>query len=101
MRYGENPHQNAAFYHELVTVAGSIANYTQVQGKELSYNNIGDADATWELVKTFDQCACVIVKHANSLWCGHRRYRVVRLQVGALPRIPLQHLAALLRLIEQ
>ena len=68
MRYGENPHQNAAFYRELTTVAGSIANYTQVQGKELSYNNIGDADATWELVKTFDQCACVIVKHANP--CG-------------------------------
>jgi len=68
MRYGENPHQNAAFYRELTTVAGSIANYTQVQGKELSYNNIGDADATWELVKTFEQCACVIVKHANP--CG-------------------------------
>ncbi len=68
MRYGENPHQNAAFYRELTAVAGSIANYTQVQGKELSYNNIGDADATWELVKTFDQCACVIVKHANP--CG-------------------------------
>ncbi len=68
MRYGENPHQNAAFYRELNPVAGSIANYTQVQGKELSYNNIGDADATWELVKTFDQCACVIVKHANP--CG-------------------------------
>ena len=68
MRYGENPHQNAAFYRELTTVAGSIANYTQLQGKELSYNNIGDADATWELVKTFDQCACVIVKHANP--CG-------------------------------
>ena len=68
MRYGENPHQNAAFYRELATVPGSIANYTQVQGKELSYNNIGDADATWELVKTFEQCACVIVKHANP--CG-------------------------------
>ncbi|MDO8207593.1 MAG: bifunctional phosphoribosylaminoimidazolecarboxamide formyltransferase/IMP cyclohydrolase [Gallionella sp.] len=68
MRYGENPHQNAAFYRELTTIAGSIANYTQVQGKELSYNNIGDADATWELVKTFEQCACVIVKHANP--CG-------------------------------
>jgi phosphoribosylaminoimidazolecarboxamide formyltransferase/IMP cyclohydrolase len=47
MRYGENPHQNAAFYRELNPVAGSIANYTQVQGKELSYNNIGDADANW------------------------------------------------------
>ncbi|GAB4116067.1 MAG: bifunctional phosphoribosylaminoimidazolecarboxamide formyltransferase/IMP cyclohydrolase [Sideroxydans sp.] len=68
MRYGENPHQRAAFYRELTPLAGSIANYTQVQGKELSYNNIGDADATWELVKTFDQPACVIVKHANP--CG-------------------------------
>lgn len=68
MRYGENPHQQAAFYRDLTPLAGSIANYTQVQGKELSYNNIGDADATWELVKTFDQPACVIVKHANP--CG-------------------------------
>ncbi|MDP2759927.1 MAG: bifunctional phosphoribosylaminoimidazolecarboxamide formyltransferase/IMP cyclohydrolase [Sideroxyarcus sp.] len=68
MRYGENPHQKAAFYRELTPLAGSIANYTQVQGKELSYNNIGDADATWELVKTFEQPACVIVKHANP--CG-------------------------------
>ena len=67
-RYGENPHQKAAFYRELTALPGSIANYTQVQGKELSYNNIGDADATWELVKTFEQCACVIVKHANP--CG-------------------------------
>jgi len=68
MRYGENPHQKAAFYRDLIPLAGSIANYSQVQGKELSYNNIGDADATWELVKTFDQPACVIVKHANP--CG-------------------------------
>ncbi|MFY9261194.1 MAG: bifunctional phosphoribosylaminoimidazolecarboxamide formyltransferase/IMP cyclohydrolase [Gallionella sp.] len=68
MRYGENPHQNAAFYRDLNSVSGSIADYTQVQGKELSYNNIGDADAAWELVKTFDQPACVIVKHANP--CG-------------------------------
>lgn len=68
MRYGENPHQHAAFYRELTAIAGSVANYTQVQGKALSYNNIGDADATWELVKTFEQCACVIVKHANP--CG-------------------------------
>ncbi|NNM69823.1 MAG: bifunctional phosphoribosylaminoimidazolecarboxamide formyltransferase/IMP cyclohydrolase [Gallionella sp.] len=68
MRYGENPHQKAAFYRDLTPLPGSIANYTQVQGKELSYNNIGDADATWELVKTFDQPACVIVKHANP--CG-------------------------------
>ncbi len=68
MRYGENPHQNAAFYRDLVAVPGSISGYTQLQGKELSYNNIGDADAAWELVKTFDQPACVIVKHANP--CG-------------------------------
>ena len=68
MRYGENPHQQAAFYRDLQAVAGSIADYTQLQGKELSYNNVGDADAAWELVKTFDQPACVIVKHANP--CG-------------------------------
>ena len=68
MRYGENPHQSAAFYRDLNTVPGGIADYTQLQGKELSYNNIGDADAAWECVKTFDQPACVIVKHANP--CG-------------------------------
>ena len=68
MRYGENPHQNAAFYRDLNAVPGGIANYTQLQGKELSYNNIGDADAAWECVKTFEQPACVIVKHANP--CG-------------------------------
>ncbi|MFA6014308.1 MAG: bifunctional phosphoribosylaminoimidazolecarboxamide formyltransferase/IMP cyclohydrolase [Gallionellaceae bacterium] len=68
MRYGENPHQQAAFYRDLNPVAGGISDYTQLQGKELSYNNIGDADAAWELVKTFDQPACVIVKHANP--CG-------------------------------
>jgi len=68
MRYGENPHQHAAFYRDLNPVKGGISDYTQVQGKELSYNNIGDADAAWELVKSFDQPACVIVKHANP--CG-------------------------------
>jgi len=68
MRYGENPHQNAAFYRDLSPVVGGISDYTQLQGKELSYNNIGDADAAWELVKTFDLPACVIVKHANP--CG-------------------------------
>jgi phosphoribosylaminoimidazolecarboxamide formyltransferase / IMP cyclohydrolase len=68
MRYGENPHQSAAFYRDLNRVAGAIADYTQVQGKELSYNNVGDADAAWECVKTFEQTACVIVKHANP--CG-------------------------------
>jgi len=68
MRYGENPHQQAAFFRDLNPVKGGISDYTQLQGKELSYNNIGDADAAWELVKTFDQPACVIVKHANP--CG-------------------------------
>ena len=68
MRYGENPHQSAAFYRDASPFAGAIAGYAQIQGKELSYNNIGDADAAWECVKTFDTPACVIVKHANP--CG-------------------------------
>ena len=68
LRYGENSHQSAAFYRETNPVAGSIAAYTQLQGKELSYNNIADSDAAWECVKSFDVPACVIVKHANP--CG-------------------------------
>ncbi len=68
LRYGENPHQNAAFYRDLEPAPGSLARYSQLQGKELSYNNIGDADAAWECVKTFSAPACVIVKHANP--CG-------------------------------
>ena len=68
MRYGENPHQSAAFYRDMQPAAGSLASYTQLQGKELSYNNVGDADAAWECVKTFSEPACVIVKHANP--CG-------------------------------
>jgi len=68
LRYGENPHQQAAFYRDLIPVPGALSNYVQKQGKELSYNNIADADAAWECVKTFEQAACVIVKHANP--CG-------------------------------
>jgi phosphoribosylaminoimidazolecarboxamide formyltransferase/IMP cyclohydrolase len=68
MRYGENPHQAAAFYREDRPAAGLLAGWTQAQGKELSYNNIADADAAWECVRTFDAPACVIVKHANP--CG-------------------------------
>ncbi|MDT7835571.1 bifunctional phosphoribosylaminoimidazolecarboxamide formyltransferase/IMP cyclohydrolase [Aquabacterium sp. OR-4] len=68
MRYGENPHQSAAFYRELKPAAGTLAHWQQLQGKELSFNNIADADAAWECVKTFDVPACVIVKHANP--CG-------------------------------
>ena len=68
MRYGENPHQSAAFYRDAMPVPGTLAGWTQLQGKALSYNNIADADAAWECVKTFDAPACVIVKHANP--CG-------------------------------
>ena len=68
LRYGENPHQSAAFYRDLHPVAGSLAQFRQLQGKELSYNNIADADAAWECVKSFAEPACVIVKHANP--CG-------------------------------
>jgi phosphoribosylaminoimidazolecarboxamide formyltransferase/IMP cyclohydrolase len=68
MRYGENPHQGAAFYRERNVGTGLLAGYAQLQGKELSYNNIADADAAWECVRAFEQSACVIVKHANP--CG-------------------------------
>lgn len=68
LRYGENPHQKAAFYRDEIAVPGGLANYQQLQGKELSFNNIADTDAAWECVKTFSQPACVIIKHANP--CG-------------------------------
>ena len=82
LRYGENPHQSAAFYRDLHPAPGSLATALQLQGKELSYNNIADADAAWECVKSFARdagagagagagataAACVIVKHANP--CG-------------------------------
>jgi len=68
LRYGENPHQSAAFYRDARPVAGGLAALRQVQGKELSYNNLADADAAWECVKSFAEPACVIVKHANP--CG-------------------------------
>ena len=68
LRYGENPHQQAAFYRDLYPAPGSLVSAKQLQGKELSYNNIADADAAWECVKGFDTPACVIVKHANP--CG-------------------------------
>jgi phosphoribosylaminoimidazolecarboxamide formyltransferase/IMP cyclohydrolase len=68
LRYGENPHQSAAFYRDPRPVEGSLATGRQIQGKDLSYNNIADADAAWECVKSFSEPACVIVKHANP--CG-------------------------------
>ncbi len=68
LRYGENPHQQAAWYQDLNPAAGSLATARQHQGKALSYNNIADADAAWECVRQFEQTACAIIKHANP--CG-------------------------------
>lgn len=68
LRYGENPHQQGAFYRDLYPVPGTLATFSQLQGKELSYNNLADADAAWECVRQFERPACVIVKHANP--CG-------------------------------
>jgi len=68
LRYGENPHQSGVFYRDLYPVPGTLATFVQLQGKELSYNNLADADAAWECVRQFDLPACVIVKHANP--CG-------------------------------
>jgi phosphoribosylaminoimidazolecarboxamide formyltransferase / IMP cyclohydrolase len=68
LRYGENPHQAAAFYRDTRPAPGSLASFRQLQGKALSYNNLADADAAWDCVRQFDEPACVIVKHANP--CG-------------------------------
>jgi len=68
LRYGENPHQRAAWYRDPIPAAGSLATARQHQGKELSYNNIADADAAWECVRQFGETACAIIKHANP--CG-------------------------------
>jgi phosphoribosylaminoimidazolecarboxamide formyltransferase / IMP cyclohydrolase len=68
LRYGENPHQLAAFYRDPQPVPGTLATFVQRQGKALSFNNLADADAAWECVRQFSTPACVIVKHANP--CG-------------------------------
>ena len=68
MRYGENPHQKAAFYIEDSKIKTGLGNAIQIQGKQLSYNNIADTDAAIECVRTFKEPSCVIVKHANP--CG-------------------------------
>jgi phosphoribosylaminoimidazolecarboxamide formyltransferase/IMP cyclohydrolase len=68
LRYGENPHQRAAFYRTLPSRAGTVASAQVLQGKELSYNNIADADTAIECVRQFHEPACVIVKHTNP--CG-------------------------------
>ncbi|HPB70898.1 MAG TPA: bifunctional phosphoribosylaminoimidazolecarboxamide formyltransferase/IMP cyclohydrolase [Syntrophales bacterium] len=68
LRYGENPHQQAVFYREPATAVAAVANARQLQGKELSYNNIMDADAAWNMVADFERPAAIIMKHANP--CG-------------------------------
>ena len=68
LRYGENPHQNAALYRDAQPKPGALVTAQSLQGKPLSYNNLADADAAWACVKSFDEAACVIVKHANP--CG-------------------------------
>ncbi len=68
LRYGENPHQAAAFYRDVHPQPGTLSTFKQLQGKELSFNNLADADTAWECVRSFSEPACVIVKHANP--CG-------------------------------
>ena len=68
LRYGENPHQRAAFYSDLGSTLYSVAAARKMQGKELSFNNILDLDAAWRLATELDEPACVIVKHTNP--CG-------------------------------
>src|SRR6202044_110297 len=71
LRYGENPHQQAAFYTDPRAIGASVAQARQIQGRELSFNNIADADTALECVRQFDTAGCVIVKHANP--CGAAR----------------------------
>ena len=71
LRYGENPHQQAAFYTDSRAIGASVTSARQIQGRELSFNNIADADTALECVRQFDSAACVIVKHANP--CGVAR----------------------------
>lgn len=68
LRYGENPHQKAAFYHEYLVSEPSVSNALQIQGKELSFNNILDIDSAFETVKEFEEAATVVIKHNNP--CG-------------------------------
>ncbi len=68
LRYGENPHQSAAFYREIKSKSGGLASGTQLHGKELSFNNINDSNAAIELLKEFDEPTIVVLKHTNP--CG-------------------------------
>ena len=70
LRYGENPHQQAAFYDVRLPGVSRLATATQRNGKELSYNNLMDADGAWELAKEFDQPACAVIKHTNPCGCA-------------------------------
>jgi phosphoribosylaminoimidazolecarboxamide formyltransferase/IMP cyclohydrolase len=75
LRYGENPHQQAAFYTDPRAIGASVTQARQIQGRELSFNNIADSDAALECVRQFDSAACVIVKHANP--CGVARCNTI------------------------
>ena len=89
LRYGENPHQRAAFYSDLGSTLFSVAAARQMQGKELSFNNILDLDAAWRLVTEIDDPACVIVKHTNpcGTGTGTTPARGVRARVGVRPDV--------------
>ena len=92
LRYGENPHQRAAFYSDLGSTLYSVAAARKMQGKELSFNNILDLDAAWRLVTELDEPACVIVKHTNPCGTGTRREpaRGLRARVGVRPDLGLR-----------
>ena len=92
LRYGENPHQRAAFYSDLGSTLYSVAAARKMQGKELSFNNILDLDAAWRLVTEIDEPACVIVKHTNPCGTGARRgaARGLRARVGLRPDLGLR-----------
>jgi len=89
LRYGENPHQKAAFYREADINFASIATAHQLQGKELSYNNIMDADAAWQMVGEFDEAAAIIVKHANPCGAAITNGELVEAYLKALASDPV------------
>ena len=92
LRYGENPHQRAAFYSDLGSTLFSVAAARKLQGKELSFNNILDLDAAWRLVTEIDGPACVIVKHTNpcGIGVGRGAARGVRARLGLRPDLGLR-----------
>ena len=92
LRYGENPHQRAAFYSDLGSTLYSVAAARKLQGKELSFNNILDLDAAWRLATELDEPACVIVKHTNPCGVGARARRCggLRARLGVRPDLGLR-----------